>query len=147
MFGHNGWFEIISPNLASTLALDQKQLLNNILFCGLLNMEQFLPVLAIYYLLECSNNSTGTVSGWCGLYSKLQETYTDTGLKFVIISAFYSTKIELWTSFQDVLAVRADATTTWLLEDITIKPEVTAINQSEEWAMRAIQSSFPRLKD
>ncbi len=120
-----------------------KTTIKNILFCGLLNMEQFLPVLAIYWNVPIQS----TVAGWCGLYSKLQETYTDTGLKFVIISAFYSTKIELWTSFQDVLAVRADATTTWLLEDITIKPEATAINQSEEWAMRAIQSSFPRLKD
>jgi hypothetical protein len=84
-----------------------------------------------------------------GLYDKLEQVYNETGLKFVIDSAFSSSTVDfLIKSSQDYLAAdpgfeeRDD-----VLDSIAVKQAATSMRQSAEWGMRAVQASFPHLKD
>ena len=102
---------------------------------------------ASFNLPGCSHDST--VAEWGGLYAKLERVYNSTGLKCVIDSAFSSAEVEyLIKSSQDFLVAengldnRAD-----IIENLTVKREATSMHQSAEWGMRAVQASFPRLKD
>jgi len=102
---------------------------------------------AFYNVPGCSHDST--VADWGDIYDKLEAVYNRTGLKFVIDSAFSTINHNfLIKSSQD------DLTADWQYEsiedqiaDIAIKREATSMRQSAEWGMRALQSSFPRLKD
>jgi hypothetical protein len=102
---------------------------------------------AFYNVPGCSHDST--VAGWGDIYDKLESVYNKTGLKFVIDSAFATLNHDfLIKSSQDDLTADSQYNN---LEDqianIAIKREATSMRQSAEWGMRALQSSFPRLKD
>jgi hypothetical protein len=103
--------------------------------------------LAFYNVPGCCHDST--VADWGDLYDKLEKVYMMSGLKFVIDSAFSSLNHEfLIKSSQDDLT--ADAQYENIDDQITniaMKREATSMRQSAEWGMRAVQASFPRLKD
>ena len=95
--------------------------------------------LAFYNVPGCCHDST--VADWGNMYNKLEDVYRQTGLKFVIDSAFSSMKYEfLIKSSQDDLTASDEFTT------IEERREATSMRQCAEWGMRAVQSSFPRLK-
>jgi hypothetical protein len=97
-----------------------------------------IPV-AFFNVPRCTHDST--MADWGGLYDRLKQVYNETGLKFVIDSAFSSSTVDfLIKSFQDY--DRDD-----VLESIAEKRAATSMRQSAEWRMRAVQASFPRLKD
>ena len=77
--------------------------------------------------------------------------YNETGLKFVIDSAFCTARFPfLIKSLQDYLTVDiANNLLTYneQIQDLAIKRETTSLRQSAEWGMRGFLSSFPRLKD
>jgi len=102
---------------------------------------------AFYNVPGCSHDST--VAEWGGLYSKLEQVYNDTGLKFVIDSAFCSSKVDfLIKSSQDYLTADNHLIDLEdILDDLAVKRDATSMRQSAEWGMQAVQSSFPRLKD
>ena len=72
-----------------------------------------------------------TVADWGDIYSKLQKNYEETGLKFVIDSAFCSGRfLFLIKSSQDYLIGDANALTQdELLVDLAIKREATSMRQ------------------
>ncbi len=103
---------------------------------------------ACYYNVPgCSHDST--VAEWGRLYDKLEKVYEETGLKFVIDSAFCTTNIPflIKSSQDDLTAGTGMLTFQEQVDDIARKREATSMRQSAEWGMRAIQSSFLRLKD
>ena len=103
---------------------------------------------ACYYNVPgCSHDST--VADWGCLYEKLEKVYEETGLKFVIDSAFCTTNIPfLIKSSQDDLTADAGIMTFQeQVDDIARKLDAMSMRQSAEWGMGAVQSSFPRLKD
>lgn len=75
--------------------------------------------------------------------------FNKTGLKFVIDSAFSSSTVDfLIKSSQDYLVADAGLEDIDdVLDDIAVKRATTLMRQSAEWGMRAVQASFPRLKD
>ena len=103
--------------------------------------------LAFYNVPGCSHDST--VADWGNMYNKLEDVYRRTGLKFVIDSAFSSMNYEfLIKSAQDDLTAGDEfLTIDEQIADIAVKREATSMRQCAEWGMRAVQSSFPRLKD
>ena len=103
--------------------------------------------IAFYNVPGCCHNST--VADWGNLYNKLEHVYKQTGLKFVIDSAFSSLNHDfLIKSLQDDLTAGDEHLTIKdPVADIAMKREATSMRQCAEWGMRAVQSSFPRLKD
>ena len=102
---------------------------------------------AFYNLPGCCHDSQ--LADWRKLYEKLEAMYVETGLKFVIDSAFSSKNVDyLIKSSQDYLTAD-DGLDTYeeQVANLAVKQEATSMRQSAEWGMRAIQSSFPRLKD
>jgi hypothetical protein len=83
------------------------------------------------------------------MYNKLEDVYRQMGLKYVIDSAFSSMKYELLIkSSQDDLTAGDEFTTIdEQIADIAMRREATSMRQCAEWGMRAVQLSFPRLKD
>lgn len=102
---------------------------------------------AFFNVPGCTHDST--VADWGNLYSKLERVFNETGLKFVIDSAFCSTNVEyLIKSSQDFLLADAGLEDDLaIMDDLAIKRAATSMRQSAEWGMRGVQSSFPRLKD
>jgi len=100
-----------------------------------------------YNVPGCTHDST--VADWGSIYDKLSRVYDDTGFKFVIDSAFCTAQFPfLIKSSQDYLTADDNLVTLEeQLEDLHIKREATSMRQSAEWGMRAVQASFPRLKD
>ena len=82
------------------------------------------------------------------IYDKLEKVYDETGLKFVIDSAFASGTYKFFIkSLQDDLTADEGLL---LIEDqianIAVKA-ATSMRQSAERGMRAVESSSPRLED
>lgn len=102
---------------------------------------------AFYNVPGCTHDST--VADWGLLYDKLEKVYNETGLKFVIDSAFSSSDCEyLIKSSQDYLTADAGLNDMdEIMADLAIKREATSMRQSAEWGMGTVQASFPRLKD
>jgi hypothetical protein len=104
-------------------------------------------VTGFFNIPGCCHDST--IADWREVYTELAVVHEETGLKFVIDSAFASgTYPFLIKSSQDNLT--ADEELSEIedqLTNIAIKRAVTSMRQSAEWGMRAVQSSFPRLKD
>jgi hypothetical protein len=100
-----------------------------------------------YNVPGCTHDST--VADWGRIYTKLETIYEETGLKFVIDSAFSSANIPyLIRSSQDYLTADDNLHDyAEQLMDLEIKRAATSMRQSAEWGMRGVQSSFPRLKD
>jgi hypothetical protein len=95
----------------------------------------------------CIHDST--LADWGSLYDKLEKVYNETGLKFVIDSAFSSSNVDyLIKSAQDFLAADAGLVDMAdIMANLAVKRAATSMRQSAEWGMRAFQSSFPRIKD
>jgi hypothetical protein len=83
------------------------------------------------------------------LYEKLEKVFNETGLKFVIDSAFSTADCDyLIKSSQDYLTAAAGLEEEEeILADLAIKREATSMRQSAEWGMGTVQASFPRLRD
>ncbi len=75
--------------------------------------------------------------------------FSETGLKFVIDSAFCTINIPflIKSSQDDLTAGDEMLTLDDQLTDIAKRHEATSMQQSAEWGMQAVQSSFPRIKD
>ena len=87
------------------------------------------------------------VAHWGRVYDKLGAVYANTGGKCTVDSAFGKVNRPfLIKSSQDYL-VSAMPTRHEQRVDIQRKRQATSMRQAAEWGMRAIQSSFPRLKD
>jgi hypothetical protein len=87
------------------------------------------------------------VAHWGRVFDKLGAVYDDTGGKCTVDSAFGKVKWPfLIKSSQDYL-VSTMPTRHEQREDIQRKRQATSMRQTVEWGMRAIQSSFPCLKD
>ena len=87
------------------------------------------------------------VAKWGDIYDKLQKVYTQHGGKCTVNSAFGAKNCEfLIKSSQDYLVSNS---TTFKEEviDTQVAHEATSMRQLSEWGMRAVQSSFPYLKD
>jgi hypothetical protein len=87
------------------------------------------------------------VAHWGRVYDELGAVYDDTGGKCTVDSAFSKVNRPfLIKSSQDYL-MSTMPTCHEQREDIQRKGQATSMRQAAEWGMRAIQSSFPRLKD
>lgn len=88
-----------------------------------------------------------TIVDWGNIYTKLERVYEETGLKFVIDSAFASrTYPFLIKSLQDDLTADDESIDIQdQVADIAIKRAATSMRQSAEWGMRAVQALFLRL--
>lgn len=102
---------------------------------------------AFYNVPGCTHDST--VADWGMLYEKLEKVFNETGLKFVIDSAFSTADCNyLIKSSQDYLTAAAGLEEEEeILADLAIKREATSMRQSAEWGMGTVQASFPRLRD
>ena len=88
-----------------------------------------------------------TVAEYGGVYSKLDAMYQKYGGKCTADSAFRERSYPfLIKSSQDPLLARGD-TRAEVEHNVRIQLEATSMRQAAEWGMRAVQSSFPRLKD
>jgi hypothetical protein len=85
------------------------------------------------------------VAEWGDVFPKLSRVFNSAGGKCVVDSAFSLKKYPfLVKSSQQDLAANNVAD---FARGVRLNREATAMRQSAEWGMRAIQSSFPRLKD
>lgn len=102
---------------------------------------------AFFNVPGCTHDSS--IADWGGLYEKLEQVYNETGLKFVVDSAFTSSSVDfLIKSSQDFLCADAGLEERIaVLDNIAVKRAATSMRQAAEWGMRAVQASFPRLKD
>jgi hypothetical protein len=98
----------------------------------------------------CCYNVPGTVhdskvAEWGNIYPKLEQVYDSVGGKCAVDSAFSLKKYPFLvkSSQQDPAANNAAD----FIRGVALNKEATAMRQSAEWGMRALQSSFPRLKD
>jgi hypothetical protein len=100
-----------------------------------------------YNVPGCCHDST--IADWGGIHDKLERVYEETGLKLVIDSAFASGIYEflIKSSQDDLTADDQFLDVAEQVRNIAVKRAATSMRQSVEWGMRAIQSSFPRLKD
>jgi hypothetical protein len=88
-----------------------------------------------------------TVAEYGGVYAKLEEMFNRYGVKCTADSAFGGkTYPFLIKSSQDPLLATGE-TQDDILAQVCIQLEATSMRQAAEWGMRAVQSSFPRLKD
>ena len=98
-------------------------------------------------VIACALNALGsfhdsTVAEYGDLYTELEKVFNKTGSKYIIDSAFWSSRYPfLVKSGSDSSATTADA-----FEFVTEK-QATSARQAAEWGMRALQGSFPRLKE
>jgi hypothetical protein len=82
-----------------------------------------------------------TIAEMGGLYDQLSAVYERTGGKCCVDSAFCSSMNPfIIKSSQNIL--RAETP-----DDLLVQAQATSLRQAAEWGMRAIQASFPRLKD
>ena len=83
------------------------------------------------------------------IYDKLEKVYDKTGLNFVIDSAVTSStyKFLIKSSQDDLTADKGLLVIEDQIVNIAVKRVATSTRQSAEWGMRAVQFSFPRLKD
>jgi hypothetical protein len=82
-----------------------------------------------------------TLAEWGGVYDKLEAVYTQTGAKCCVDSAFQSANNDFMVKSSENITNAEDAM------DLLRQQQATSLRQAAEWGMRAIQSSFPRLKD
>lgn len=98
-------------------------------------------------IVGCVLNAPGclhdsVVAGYGGLYNKLAQVFEENGGRCVVDSAFSRIRHPfLIKSSQDVLISSNSPS------DINIAKEATSARQAAEWGMRALQGSFPGLKD
>jgi DDE superfamily endonuclease len=97
-------------------------------------------------IIACVVNAPGSIHDSAvaelgGIYDKLSEVYERTGGKCCVDSAFSAaTNAFMIKSSENVLRAQNP-------EQVLQQQEATSLRQAAEWGMRAIQGSFPRLKD
>ena len=85
------------------------------------------------------------IAEWGSIYSKLERVYNVCGGKCTVDSAFSNRNNDfLIKSAQTTLA---GDTPDEFAYNVRLNAEATSMRQSAEWGMRALQASFPRLKD
>jgi hypothetical protein len=88
-----------------------------------------------------------TVAEYGGVYEKLGAMFDKYGVKCTADSAFGAkTYPFLIKSSQDPLLARGE-TQEEIVAQVRTQLEATSMRQAAEWGMRAVQASFPRLKD
>ena len=98
-------------------------------------------------IIACAINAQGsmhdsTVAEWGNIYSKLESSCLQYGGRCVVDSAFCRGQYPvLIKSAQDQLGSAND------LAHVVRLRQAASAGQASEWGMRALQSSFPRLKD
>ena len=95
--------------------------------------------IACYNMPGCLHDST--IAEWGKIYKKLKDVYRRTGGKCTVDSAFNKKDNEYLIKSSQQHPMTDDP------NDIIVNREATSMRQSAEWGMRALQSSFPRLKD
>ena len=85
-----------------------------------------------------------SVAEWGNVYRRLETVYNLCGGRCAVDSAFSMKRYPflLKSSQNRPLAENPEN----FRREVTINAEVTSMRQSAEWGMRAVQSSFPRLK-
>jgi hypothetical protein len=84
-----------------------------------------------------------TMAKWGRLYDKVDELYATMGVKIVVDSAFTSERQDsMYKSYQNNIDQDGN-----VQQSSQIQRQATAVQQMSEWGMRALQASFPRLKD
>jgi hypothetical protein len=84
-----------------------------------------------------------TMAKWGGLYQKIDDMYRIHGVKIVVDSAFASdARDSVYKSYQNNIDNDGN-----VRQAFDIQRQATAVRQLSEWGMRALQASFPRLKD
>jgi hypothetical protein len=97
-------------------------------------------------IIKCVLNVPGsihdsTMCHWGGVYTQLSRIYEETGGKCCVDSAFKSNPNPyLIKSSQDVTRCQSE-------QEVVEAMQATSLRQAAEWGMRAVQASFPRLKD
>jgi hypothetical protein len=97
-------------------------------------------------IVDCVINAPGSIHDSAiaelgGVYDRLSEVYDRTGGMCCVDSAFCSVSKPFIIKSSDNVLTAANA------EDLLLRTQATSLRQAAEWGMRAIQSSFPRLKD
>ena len=82
-----------------------------------------------------------------GIYAKLERVYKKTGGKCAVDSAFAARRCPFLIKSGSEVYYSNRSTRAGVRYDIRRKREATSLRQSAEWGMRALQSSFPRLKN
>jgi DDE superfamily endonuclease len=96
----------------------------------------------------CYINAPGTMNDstmakWGRIYDKIDELYASRGVKIVVDSAFASDRRDsVYKSYQNNFDQNGN-----IRQNAEIQRQATAVRQMSEWGMRALQASFPRLKD
>jgi DDE superfamily endonuclease len=84
-----------------------------------------------------------TMAKWGRLYDKVNQLYATMGVKIVVDSAFASEQRDsMYKSYQNNIDRDGN-----VRQKSQIQRQATAVRQMSEWGMRALQASFPRLKD
>ena len=94
----------------------------------------------------CALNAPGSIhdsqlADWGGVYPKLKKVYDEMDGIVVMDSAFSKLTYPFIIKSGQELPVHTTA------QEITITSQATSCRQAAEWGMRALQGSFPRLKD
>jgi hypothetical protein len=97
-------------------------------------------------IIACVLNAPGsihdsTLAEWGNIYEVLERTYEKTGGQCCMDSAFAS------MNSQSIIRSAQDHSTARNPEELLVFGEATSLRQAAEWGMRAIQGSFPRIKD
>eukprot|EP00171_Calliarthron_tuberculosum_P022248 IDg22248t1 len=81
------------------------------------------------------------IAEWGGIYEKLQEAFDEHGGICVVDSAFAKGR------YPFVLKSAQDETSAEGAAEVIKLRQATSARQASEWGMRALQGSFPRIKD
>ena len=95
--------------------------------------------IAAYNMPGCFHDST--IAEWGNIYAKLGKVHEEMGGQCTVDSAFSKKRHDFLIKSSQTDPDSDDP------NDFVVNTEATSMRQSAEWGMRAIQSSFPRLKD
>lgn len=95
-----------------------------------------IPIAAVNYPGSFHDSQ---IAEWGNVYQKLESVFEANGGRCVVDSAFAMTR------FRSL--IKSSQTDPIDMAEAAVNREATAMRQSAEWGMRALQSSFPRLKD
>jgi len=98
------------------------------------------------HIIICAVNAPGsvhdsTLAEWCDMYGKLETIYKRTGGVCCLDSAFSA------ASSPYLLKSSGDVTKAKSPTEVRRISQATSVWQASEWGMKAIQGTFPRIKD
>lgn len=100
--------------------------------------------IACYNVPGCVHDSK--IAKWGEIYEKLEAVYNATGAKCTADSAFAASRAPYLIKSAQTLNLENNDRNEFARQ-VQVFDEATAMRQSAEWGMRALQSSFPRLKE